>query len=267
MRTLKFIFGCLVLCISSLCNAQEAVVPDIKSLTSYLDANPNCLTKEIIYEGCTLGISSDGEYLFGQFTILHPELQLRILMQGLTVYVDPTGKKKEKYAINFPAASAVQDVMLHMAPPSVSSNRNEDELPDISPLVNALSSYGAEFEINGKHKSYEQEWACITLDPESHVLSYSFILPTEELLKEKKLSDTWRMGLFSSGGNSFGDGPGNGPGMGAPGMGAPTRGLNPPKGKERSNDEKAATNLRKMMMKDIEQWTAFSFNEVCSTNQ
>lgn len=107
----------------------------------------------------------------------------------------------------------------------------------------------------------------MAFDSESHALSYSFILPIEELLKEKELSGTWRMGLFSSGGNSFGDGPGNGPGMGAPGMGSPTHGINPPKGKEQSDDEKAAINLRKMMIKDIEQWTTFSFNEVCSSNQ
>lgn len=267
MRVLRNILVCLAACGYTLCNAQEADMPDVMNLTTYLDENPNCQTKEVIYEGCTLGISSDGDYLFGQFTILHPELQLRILMQGLTVYIDPTGKKKEKYAINFPSASSVQDVMQHMAPPSVSSGRDENEIPDILPLVNALSSYGAEFEINGKKRPFEQEWASIALDPELHALSYSFIVPIDDLLKEKKLSDIWRMGLFSSGGNSFGDGPGNGPGMGAPGMGSPTRGMNPPKGRERSNDEKAAINLRKMMMKDIEEWTTFSFDEVCSINQ
>lgn len=248
------------------------------TLTEYVDVHPNCLTQEVIYDGCTLKLNSDGDFLFGQFTILHPELQMRILMRGLHVYVDSTGKKKEKYALNFPAASAVQDAMQQMVPPSGAMDGNENDIPDITPLVSALNEYGVEFDINNKRQTYESNWASISVDPELHALTYSFIIPVEELLKEKKLSDTWKIGLLSESGVAMSigpksvpggmGGPGRGrPGIGGPGSGPQSRGMTPPDGKERANGNQSAVDLRKMMMKDIESWTQFSFSELCSINE
>lgn len=267
MKILKtFLLGlALISGFSSQAQIEEA--DSVYTLSEYIVNNPNCVSQDVIYEGCTMNINSDGEYLFGQFTILHPELQMRILMQGLTFYVDPTGKKKEKYALNFPAASAVEDVMQRMAPAATGVDRNPNEVPDISPLISALDEYGVRYEINGRDKSYDAEWATISLAPDEHALTYTFIIPVEDFLKEKKISDNWKIGLLSEGGNSHGSGPGNGPGMGAPGMGEPTRGMTPPKGRERNRDEQAAVNLRKMMMKDIEAWVAFSYSNICSLNE
>ncbi len=288
MKIIKPLLCAFLVALPIMAMSQEENTEQPVTLTEYVDSYPNCLTQEVIYDGCTLKLNSDGDYLFGQFTILHPELQMRILMQGLHVYVDPTGKKKEKYSLSFPAASAVQEVMQHMAPSVGAIEKSENEIPDITPLVSALNEYGVEFEISNKKKHYEIDWASISVDPELHALTYSFIIPVEDLLKEKKLSDTWGIGLLSESGTSMNvgsksvpggmRGPGmRDPGMGRPGMGGPrmggpgmdsqSRGMNLPEGKERSNENQSAADLRKMMIRNIESWTKFSFSELCSINE
>lgn len=266
MRILKPLLLCLALICGISSQSQTVETDSVYTLSEYLADNPDCITQDVIYDGCTMNINSDGEYLFGQLTILHPELQVRILMQGLTFFVDPTGKKKEKYALHFPAASAVEDVIQRIAPAATGPSRNTEDVPDISPLISALDEYGVRYEINGRDKAYENDWAAISLDPEEHALTYTFIIPVEDFLTEKKFSDNWKIGMLSEGGNSHGSGPGNGPGMGAPGMGEPTRGMTPPKGRERNRAEQAAVNLRKIMMKDIEAWVQFSFDKINSLN-
>ncbi len=267
MRIFKpLLLGLLIFC-GTISQAQTVESDSVYTLSEYIADNPDCISQDVIYDGCTLNINSDGEFLFGQLIILHPELQMRILMQGLTFYIDPTGKKKEKYALHYPAASAVEDVMQQLAPATTGTDRNPNEVPDISPLISALDDYGVIYEINGRDKPYYKEWATVTLDPDECALIYSFVIPVEDFLKEKKLTDNWRIGIFSEGGNSHGSGPGNGPGIGAPGMGEPTRGMSPPKGRDRNKDEQAAIKLRKMMMKDIEAWAAFSFSKINSINE
>lgn len=269
MRLFKPFIAVALLSISGASKGQDIVETDSLTLSEYVVNNPNCLTKEIIYDGCTLMMNSDGEYLFGQFTILHPELQMRILMQGLHMYVDPTGKKKEKYAINFPAASSVQDVMQQVAPPQISEGQESNQIPDIVPLVDALNSYGVSYDINNREQAYSSDWASISVNPELHALTYSFIVPVEDFLKEKKVSDTWKIGLLSEGDNTMKDGQGNGPSMGAPTMMAPPRApgaRGERHGMQKPIESKDAEALRKIMIRDIESWSSFSFNELCSAN-
>lgn len=240
------------------------------SLTEYVDIYPNCLTQKVIYDGCTIMLNSDGKYLFGQFNILHPELQMRILMQGITFFIDPTGKKKEKYAIHFPAASAVEDVMSRMSPPEPTADMDENVLPDIKPLITSLSNVGVEYEINNKTQLYHKDWASINLDDSTHCLSYTFIIPVERMLSEKKLSNKWKLGLYSEGGRPTNGGPGmGGPGMGGPGMGGPDKSnsrIRPEKDRREDNSNSEA-DLRKLMMKDIEVWVPFSFENICALDQ
>ena len=276
-------FSLLLTCTTTHLSATHTVDNEKNTLETYLQQNPNCLSHEIIYEGSTLLLNSDGEYFFGQFNILHPELQMRILMQGITFYIDPTGKKKEKYALHFPPASQVQEAMHNLTPPQPGEKNNTDpdnpRLPDITPLVNALAREGVSFDINHREQEYPKEWATITLDTMTHRLSYTFIVPIETMLAEKKLTDTWSLGLFSEGGHPSNGGPGQNPGMGRPGMGmgmgigmgaGPDRMMRPrpdnnPLEKRNTKDKSAA--LRKMMMNDIENWTTFSISEINSLEQ
>lgn len=276
MRLFKPIITALSLAIVATAFGQKGLSDeDGMTLSDYTESYPTCITQEVIYDGCTLMLNSDGEYLFGQFNILHPELQMRILMQGMTFFVDPTGKKKEKYAIHFPAASAVEDVMSQMTPPEPSTDVDENILPDIKPLIAALSNVGVEYEINNKTQFFHKNWASINLDDSTHCLSYTFIIPVERMLSEKKLSNNWKLGLYSEGGRPTNGGPGmGGPGMGGPGMGGPGMG-GPGKSNSRMRPERdhregnsnSEVDLRKMMMNDIEVWVPFSFENICALDQ
>ena len=273
MRLFKQICTIAMLSISGLAFCQDAVSSaEIVTLSDYVENNPNCLTQEIIYDGCTMMLNSDGEYLFGQLNILHPELQMRILMQGITFYVDPTGKKREKYALHFPAASAVESVMAQLAPPEPSEDMSKEVLPDISPLVSSISSLGTEYEINGRKQRLEFDNSAITLNDSTHCLSYTFLIPVDKMLTEKKLNENWKLGIYSEGGRPSHSGPGmggpsRGPGMDGPGMGRrPEMNSNVRSRKERNNNSQSSSNidLRKMMVNDIEVWIPFSFSQICT---
>lgn len=273
MRLIKPIITALSLAIVPAVFGQQDVTENkLMTLSEYIREYPKCITKEVVYDGCTVLLNSDGEYLFGQFNILHPELQMRILMQGITFYVDPTGKKKEKYAIHFPAASAVENIMTQMAPPEPEKDMEEGVLPHIKPLVISLARIGAEYDINRRSQLFENTWSSINIADSTHCLSYSFIIPLERMLSEKKLSNTWKLGLYSEGGRPGNGGPGmdglgmRGPGMGGPEMAGP--GMDDPRmGGIRNEKNNSKVDLRKMMRNDIEVWIPFSFEEACSLEQ
>lgn len=243
------------------------------TISDYLETNPNCLTMEIIYDGCTMKLNSDGEYIFGQLSILHPELQMRILMQGITFFVDPAGKNKKKYSICFPSASSVENLMSQMKKPELIDANSEADFPDISPVVMIVSSLGADYEINGVSQMFPKSYSSISFDTNFHRLSYSFIIPLEKLLSEKKLSDNWTIRLYSEEGR---------PTNGAPGIGGPTpehgmNGSRPPRpGLENKNEifeaekqieTKSKVDLRKILMNDIDYRFSFSFSQICSIEQ
>lgn len=267
MKLIKPIITALSLVIVQAVFGQQDVTENkLMSLSEYTQSYPKCVTQEVVYDGCTLLLNSDGEYLFGQFNILHPELQMRILMQGITFYVDPTGKKKEKYAIHFPAASAVEDIMSQMAPPEPGEDMEQGILPDIKPLVTSLARIGAEYDINRRHQTFDSTWSSINIDDSTHCLSYTFIIPVEQMLSEKKLSKTWKFGIYSEGGRPTNGGPGmsgreQGPGMRGPGIGGP--GIV----SKRNENSNSKVDLRKMMMNDIEVWVPFSFDSICLLNE
>lgn len=269
MRLFKPIITVLYLVIVPVAFGQQDVTEDdLMTLSEYSESYPKCITHEVIYDGCSLMLNSDGEFLFGQFNILHPELQMRILMQGITFYVDPTGKKKEKYALHFPAASAVEDVMFQMDPPEPSEDMNEEVLPDIKPLIASLANAGVEYDINCKPQLFKHEWSSINIDDSTHCLSYTFIIPVEQMLSEKKLSNTWKLGLYSEGGRPSNGGPGMngiGPGMGVSGMRGP--GMERKRNEKDNGNSNSKVDLRKIMMNDIEVWIPFSFEEACSLEQ
>lgn len=272
MRLIKPIITALSLIIVPAMFGQQDIAENkLMTLSEYTQSYPKCATQEVVYDGCTLLLNSDGEYLFVQFNILHPELQMRILMQGITFYVDPTGKKKEKYAIHFPAASAVEDIMSQMAPPEPGEGMGEGILPDIKPLIASLAGIGVEYDINQRSQPFDSAWSSIDMEDSTHCLSYTFIIPVEHMLSEKKLSNTWKLGLYSEGGRPTNGGPGmnganRGPGMRGPNIGGPyMEGADI--GGKRNENSNSKVDLRKMMMNDIEIWIPFSFDSICLLNE
>lgn len=233
------------------------------SLSGYLQENVDCVSKEVIFEGCSLLLNSDGEYLFCQLNILHPEIQMRILMQGVSFYIDPTGKTREKYAVHFPDASNIKDKKKLAPPREVMTDSSEVKIPNILPLVSELSSLGAQFKIKKKMESHE-EWSAISVNQEDKCLSYSFIIPVELMLTEKKLVDRWKIGLKSANSRPYDDDRGNGPMMVFPGMPEQS-----PESRQRIPENEGRginVDLHEIMMNDIEEWVSFSFSEISSLN-
>lgn len=243
---LLFVFMTITLCPCSAGGKQDTL-----TWKRFVNEHPKCMKNDIVYEGCNLLLCSDGEYLFAQFNILHPAMQMRILMQGLTLYIDPTGKKKEKYSIIFPSASDVRDVMSVQTP---SVNGIREERPDITPLLQSLQAYGALYDVKGRTSTIDKNLYSIMLNEDKKALSYSVIIPIDDMLKERKLSQTWSIGIYSEGGRRDNDGPG---------IERQPMGMRPENRKSMGDNQET---MRKIMSKDIESWVKFSFEKICSLN-
>lgn len=270
-RIVRFLLSAVAI-IACIGGAQAQEVPQVQdsrpSLTEFIDTHPVCLQKKVIFEGCYLNLVGDYDYLFVQLNVLHPALQMRLLMQGLTLYIDPTGKKKEKYALVFPGAATVKDQLTPpdeaKAPEEGNSEGETEEFarPDIMPLIKALAAEGVTLDIDGRTETIDKSQATISLNTDEGVLSFTALLPTVRLLAEKKLVDQWTVGIYSEGGNQP-SGPGGGPGGG---FGGPMNGPSnrPRQSRQQPTDE---GKLQKMMAKDISEWTSFSLSEVGSLNE
>lgn len=231
----------------------------ISTLQTFIESNPKCWSKKVVYEGCNVLLCSDGESLFIQFKILHPAIQMRVLMQGLIFYIDPTGRKREKYSVVFPSANDVKEQMQSMGPARLDKPAENMKRPDIRPLINSLSQYGAAFDVNGKSTFVSGSHFAINLNEKNASLIYTLLIPIKQMLEEKRLSDEWRLGLYSQGGRHQERGPEFG-GMHV----AEHDQINvPPKEYSEKKDQKDIQNL---LMKDIEEWISFSLSTICSLN-
>lgn len=241
---------------------SEVQKDPVSTLQAFIKNNSRCWSKEVVYEGSNILLCSDGESLLVQFKILHPAIQMRLLMQGLTFYIDPTGRKKEKYSVVFPSANDVKEQMQMMEPQRPSQDAANMQRPDIRPLINSLSKYGAVLDINGKSTFIDSGNFVISLDETNASLIYTVLIPVEQMLKEKKLSDKWRIGLYSQGGKQ---------GEGDPGLGeGPGFGHGPNDRRQQTEENKQMPDyedMQKLLMKDIEEWINFSFSEICSLNE
>lgn len=243
----------------------------ISVLQAFLEKNRQCWAKEIIYEGCSVLLNSDGESLFVQLKILHPALQMRLLMQGMTVSVDPTGRKKEKYQTVIPSATDVREQMQGMEPTMSQEMTGMEQRPDIRPLLAALTSHGAVFDVNGKYFPLDKGTFAVDLEEKEAVLVYSVLIPVEQMLKEKKLEDTWSLGIYSKGGQQKEGGPGFGGGPGfseGPGFGkGPESGQIPdPNRPDGVIQGPTGEDMFEFLVKNLEEWIEFSFSEICSLN-
>lgn len=251
----------------------DAKAQDVKpsiTLSAFTESNSQCISYDVIYEGCSLLLCSDGEYMFVQFNILHPEMQMRFLMQGVTFYVDPTGRKKEKYSIEFPSAHDVKEILQASEPNqniSDTTNINTEIRPDILPLIEALNATMVVFNIGNKRVLIPNEMSSIHLNITEECLSYSVLFPIDKMLTEKKLANVWTLGLYSDSGSPSRNNPGS---MGGPGMGGITGPIidqqSMPNRPQMQGHIKGDNDIRRVMMKKIETWIQFDFSESCSLN-
>ena len=258
---------CVALCLSSILPmsvyGQDKVQKKLQMngqgtvdlLEKFLDANPQAIEVKILSEGTMAYLCANDSNLFVRLSVGNPMLFMRMLMQGLTVYIDPTGAKKKKYSVVFPSARDVQSNMNRF------SNRQRGDLqgrPDVGPLLGEMNKIGAKFKISGKVQPMELTRSLIELDTEHEVLSFYALIPKAQMMEEKKMTSDWTLGIYLASPIGVLEGPREGNGMGAPQRpeGMPNRG-------GMSSDSQ---DMEKLMEKKIFVWENFSIDDVNSVN-
>ena len=229
------------------------------TLTTFIEKNPNAMDFNIIYEGTKLNLSADDEFLLVSLSVAHPALQMRFMMQRVSLYIDPSGKKKKRYEVVLPSAMDVKDELegtvslpdRQAAPPS----DNQDERPDIRPLIGALNKRGAEYQSGGINIHLGQQLFYIEHDRENERLNYYVLIPKAPLMQDRKLSEKWTLGIFSI--NDFSNMPPPDQ-EGGGGM------MPPPMGSDSKSGQ--AQDIQELMQQDIRQWVKFSIDDVNNAN-
>lgn len=168
----------------------------VDTLELFLENNPYAVQVNILNEGTVAFLCSDDDNLFIRVAVGNPMLFMRMLMQGLTVYVDPTGRNKEKYSLIFPSAENVRHLMNDNKQRQYSKTETINERPDIFPLLNAINEVGVIYDVNGISTKLSPLRSLIDLDEEDEIISFCVLMPKTGLMNEKKLSSTWSLGIY-----------------------------------------------------------------------
>jgi len=219
-------------------------------LASFIESNPNAVDFNIIYEGSKLNLSSDDDYLLVNLSIAHPALQMRFLMQKTTIYVDPSGKRRKDYEIVLPNALDVK-TELEAAMPQSPKKQEEGVRPDIRPLISALNRKGADYLCNDVASHLGFQYFHIELDQQQELLNYYILIPKDRLMKDRRLSDKWSIGVLSM--NDMTN-------MPPPDQQGEGRMMPPPL--EGENQQ----SIQELMQSDIRVWTKFSIDDVNNAN-
>lgn len=220
-------------------------------LETYMESHPQTVRTKFIHDGCSLSLSADSSNLFVQLYIINPMLQMRLLMQECYFFIDPTGKKKEKYAIVLPSAKYVQGY----AGNAMLRPTSSDKHPDLSGLLTILNLYGAEWNINGQITQLHSDRFRLVFDTVREALIYTALVPRDALSKEKNSIDAWSFGFYSP--IDGGTPPPNGPMSDRNG-----RHSNVLDSRPQEDDAK----LRSFLSKAIQQWTTIPIKEIEDIN-
>ena len=172
------------------------------------------------------------------------QTQQKLLVNGLTVYVDPTGKEKDKYAVIFPSMMSLRQQMgqtgmnQEEARPQMQdanqeqgtqSQRRDPRRPDPSKMVQQINLKGATFDIDGDSRAVGIEWVKLTITPNQKIC-YNIKLPYSVFNLKNSSPELLSIGLLSE--FSLPQGMPSGGGMGGPGggMGGPGGGMGGPGG-------------------------------------
>ena len=222
-------------------------------LDQFLDANLKAIAVKILTEGTMAYLCADDDNLFVRVSVGNPQLFMRMLMQGLTIRIDPTGGQKNKHSILFPSARYVQGGI------SGQTKESTNQRPDIGPLLGAMNKVGAVYNIKGKPQPMELSRSLIELDTENETLNYYILIPKGKMMEEKKLSSTWSLGLYLESPIGVLEGP-----RGDGGMQGPPPQLGNIQGRPLQPSEDKE--MEKLMKKKINVWETFSIDDVNSIN-
>ncbi|MTK53136.1 hypothetical protein [Paludibacter sp.] len=181
---------------------------------------------------------------FIQLVAADEQTQQKLLFNGMTVYVDPTGKEKDKYAVIFPS-------MMSLRQQTGQAGMNQEETrpqpqdagqeqgnqsqqrgprrPDPSKMAQQINLKGATFDIDGDSRAVGIEWVKLTITPNQKIC-YNIKLPYSVFNLKNSSSEFLSIGLLSE--FSLPQGMQSGGGMGGPGggMGGPGGGMGGPGG-------------------------------------
>lgn len=239
------------------------------TLSTFIAENPNAVELNVIYKGTKMNLAADDEFLLVNLSVAHPALLMRFLMQGTTIYIDPSGKKRRNYEVVLPSAFDVKDEV-GAAPEEmggVPASDNADERPEIRPLIQALNRHGATFNVDGQATYLGMQQFYIELDQENNCVNYYVLLPKATLMEAKKMSTKWSLGIFSI--NDMNnmppmegsEGPSPEGGMGAPPANRGGGQMMPP-----ASDDEDQEVIQKLMQSDIREWVKFSIDDVNNAN-
>ena len=229
------------------------------TLITFIEMNPNAVDFNVIYEGTKLNLSADDEFLLVNLSVAHPALQMRFMMQRVSLYIDPSGKKKKRYEVALPSAMDVKDELetSHTLPNrQAMPSPDSGERPDIRPLIGALNECGAEFQFNGSHIHLSQQLFYVEHDRENELLNYYILIPKAPLMQDKKLSEKWALGIFSI--NDFANMPP--PDQEGGGM------MQPPMGTDSKSGQAGQQDIQELMQQNIREWVKFSIDDVNNAN-
>lgn len=223
------------------------------TLAMFLENNPDALTFNVIHEGSSLRISTDGLDLLICLSIANPALQMRLLMQQTIIYIDPSGRHRKNYSVHLPSAISVKDELDSLRPDDI-EDQSPDIRPDIMPLIQALNKNGAVFRTNSKDYQLGYQRFYMEVDKEKELINIYVLLPMSELMQAKKLKDRWSIGLISN--NDVNHHP-------SPGMEENRPPLMPVDDNKHQDDSE---NIHEILQSDIISWTKFSIDDARNIN-
>lgn len=223
---------------------KQATAQTDTIISTFMQENPRMMKISMLQEE-TLQMASDGTQMLLVLDISNPQLLLRFVMEGFSIYIDPTSKKKEKYEIKIPSAADLDLEALGLKTERSHNTEEVDEKPNILPLIAPICETGILYTRNNKVICSEGTLFSMYLDVDSDHLYYYILFPIADLMKEKKLAPEWSIGVYAS----PVDMPNNNEGQMMP---------PPPMTGEGQGPESFAV--------EISQWVKFSFEELNSLN-
>lgn len=231
-------------CVDSQVMASE---PESKSaIQTFLQNNPNKMTIECLQEE-NLYLAADDDNLLAVLEVSNPQLLLRFFMKGFSLYIDPTGKKKERFEVKIPAAESLDFEALGLTrrEPNSNGGTESEDKPNILPLIDPLIEKGMIYTANRKEITADNQEFSIYLDMDNDRLYYYILIPIQDFFETKKMASNWTIGIYSP---EIEMTPDMGQGMMPP----------PPSNENGKSPEQFA--------QEISQWISFSFDELSSLN-
>lgn len=222
----------------------QIVARQDSTINDFMYRNPNVMKVNMLQDE-TLHMVSDGNQMLLMLDICNPHLLLRFVMEGFSLYIDPTGRKKEKYEILMPSVADLDKEALGLKRGDSDNVEVHEEKPNILPLMKPLCDHGILFTRNNRKIYSEELCFSMFLDVKTDHLYYYILFPIDVLMKEKKLSPEWSVGVFA-------------PQVEMP---DPNEGqMMPPP--QKMDDRQ----MPESFTAEISQWIPFSFERICSLN-